>query len=135
MRTRTWGIASAVWLSAGWATAATRGLVIVPIADLRSEPSFPPLGASDDKQLTQLLFGESVRVYESSGDWVRVEAIEQPSYKFHQRWEGYPGWVLKSSLKTNDTDVPTDVVTVKWLPIQKSPHQSTFIQLPLGAHV
>jgi cell wall-associated NlpC family hydrolase len=84
--------------SAAILRADTTAVVVVPVADLRSDQSLPPLGKSDDKQQTQLLFGETVKVKESSGAWSLVEAVEQPSFKYHQRWEGYPGWVLRKSL-------------------------------------
>src|SRR6266850_3104089 len=84
-------------LSPGFAV--QKAVVVVPVADLRSDQSMPEPGKSDDKQQTQLLFGETVEVVKSSGQWVYVNAIEQPEFTTHQRWEGYPGWVLKSALQ------------------------------------
>lgn len=124
------------WGSSVGAAAAALAVVAVPIADLRSEPSLPSPGMSDDKEETQLLFGESIEVYESSGDWVRVEAVEQPSFKYHQRWEGYPGWILKSALWTDVNTLDFNyVVTQKWLPVLNAPGGTPLRQLPLGARV
>jgi hypothetical protein len=75
-----------------------KAVVVVPVADLRSDQSLPTPGKSDDKQQTQLLMGEVVDVVLSSGNWVYVNAVEQPEFTTHERWEGYPGWVLKSAI-------------------------------------
>ncbi len=77
-----------------------KAIVRVPVADLRSDRTRPPAGQSDDKQQTQLLSGEIVEILKTQGDWVYVSAIEQPEYSTHQKWEGYPGWVLKSAVTT-----------------------------------
>jgi gamma-D-glutamyl-L-lysine dipeptidyl-peptidase len=79
--------------------ATQKAVVIVPVADLRSDRSLAPLGQSDDKQQTQLLSGETVEVVAKEGDWVQVNAVEQLEFTTHQKWEGYPGWVLRKSLR------------------------------------
>ena len=57
-------------------------------------PSDDPALLTDDKRETQLLFQEKVLIHENpSGNWVRIEAIEQPEFTHHNRWEGYPGWI------------------------------------------
>jgi cell wall-associated NlpC family hydrolase len=86
--------------------------VVVPVADLRSDQRLPRSAQSDDQQQTQLLYGETVEVIQSSGDWLYVHAIEQPEFTTHQKWEGYPGWVLKKAVrvgqsKTQGTKKPT----------------------------
>src|SRR5258708_18147762 len=91
-------IVATLFFAVSSAFAVQKAVVIVPVADLRSDQSLPEPGKSDDKQQTQLLFGETVEVVASSGEWVQVNAIEQPSFKYHQRWEGYPGWVLQNTL-------------------------------------
>ncbi len=72
----------------------------MPVADVRAVPDHPAQSHEHDpNQETQLLAGERVRVHRLQGDWAFIEAIEQPEYTHHQRWEGYPGWVLRSSLQ------------------------------------
>ena len=73
--------------------------VAVPVADLRKEPSEPGTSRDHDPlEESQLLYGEPVRVFEETDDWARVEAPEQQEWSHHQKWEGYPGWVRKTSL-------------------------------------
>jgi cell wall-associated NlpC family hydrolase len=73
-------------------------VVIVPVADVWSGPSESSAALTNDKRETQLLIGERVLIHQSSGAWRYIEAIEQPEFTHHNRWEGYPGWVLKSAL-------------------------------------
>ncbi len=86
------------------ALALEKAVVIVPIADLRSDRSLPPRGRSDDKQQTQLLQGEIVEVVASKRGWVQVHALEQPEFTTHQKWEGYPGWVQRKALSFKDLE-------------------------------
>lgn len=83
-----------------------KAIVIVPVADLRSTRTLADPKKSDDKQQTQLLAGETVEVVKVEGKWAYVNAIEQPEFSTHQKWEGYPGWVLKSSLKMTTSPRP-----------------------------
>lgn len=76
-------------------------VVIVPVADVWSRPLAPGESPTDDLRETQVLFGEKVLVHESSGSWVRIEAIEQPEFTHHNRWEGYPGWANLLALSTS----------------------------------
>ncbi len=72
----------------------TRMRVSVPLLDVRATPE--PAKASPDHdslEETQLLYGEEVLVHETQTGWVRIEAVEQPEWSHHGRWEGYPGWV------------------------------------------
>jgi cell wall-associated NlpC family hydrolase len=117
------------------ACSASNTLVIAPVIDLRADTSSPPRGLSDDKQQTQLLFGEAVTVGASSGAWVQVNAVEQPAYKYHKQWEGYPGWVPAASLKTGDIAPPDSIVTRKWLPVSAEKKGEPFLRLPLGSRV
>lgn len=117
--------------SLSWAV--QKAVVIVPVADLRSDQSLPEPGKSDDKQQTQLLFGETVEVVRSSDDWVYVNAIEQPEFTTHQKWEGYPGWVQKSALRFNDDVVFDSIVVAKWMTVHSTKDNSTLALLPLGS--
>ena len=76
-------------------------VVSVPVADVWSRPLALGEKPADELRETQVLFGEKVLIQESSGPWVRIEAVEQPSFRQHNKWEGYPGWVLKEALNTN----------------------------------
>src|SRR5689334_11644217 len=73
-------------------------LVAVPVADVWSEPAVSSASLTSDKRETQVLFGERVLIQESSGAWTRIEATAQSEYTHHNRWEGYPGWVLSKDL-------------------------------------
>ncbi len=92
-------------------------MTVVPVADVWSEPALDSSTLTPDKRETQLLYGERVIVHQSSGEWLRIEAIEQPAFRYHDRWEGYPGWVSKKAigfvqsglLPGNDT-VPEDIL-------------------------
>jgi hypothetical protein len=89
----------ALFLACFAAAAASReAVVIVPVADVWSKPLPQGFKPSDDVRETQILFGERVLIHESSGPWARIEAVEQPEYTHHHRWEGYPGWVQQSAL-------------------------------------
>ena len=69
-----------------------------PVVDVWSEPTSDSATLTADQRETQVLFGEHVIIHESSGAWVRIEAVEQPEFTHHQLWEGYPGWVLHQGL-------------------------------------
>jgi hypothetical protein len=73
-------------------------VVIVPVADVWSRPLAVGEKPADELRETQVLFSEQVLIHESSGSWVRIEAIEQPTFRQHNKWEGYPGWMEKKSL-------------------------------------
>ena len=105
--------------------AAPRGqfaVVIAPAADVRSKPGYLPTDYHhDDEQETQLLLGETVRIDRTQGDWALIEAVEQDEHTHHDRWEGYPGWALNSTLKLlpkerRDTATADAVITAKWAP-------------------
>jgi len=73
-------------------------VVVVPVADVWSRPLAAGEKPADELRETQVLFGEQVLIHESSGTWARIEAIEQPTFRQHSKWEGYPGWILKENL-------------------------------------
>jgi len=81
-----------------FAAAPQSAVVIVPVADVWSRPLAVGEKPTDDLRETQVLFGEKVLIHESSGPWVRIEAVEQPTFRQHQQWEGYPGWVLQTTV-------------------------------------
>jgi hypothetical protein len=117
------------------AGAASKAIVVVPFADLRSDQSSPASDKSDEKQQTQLLFGETVNVVISSGNWLFVQAIEQPEFTTHQKWEGYPGWVQKSAVLIKDEPFFDGFVSEKWLNVNSTLNDATLMMLPLGSHV
>ena len=80
------------------AAAPSHAYVIVPVADVWSKTTTDPDLLTNDDRETQVLFGERVLIRASRGEWVRIEAIEQPTFRQHNKWEGYPGWVLRSSI-------------------------------------
>jgi len=75
------------------------GTVSIPVADLRREPADAPgTDGRDDGRQSQLLYNEVLRVMEEQGDWLRVEAVEQPKFLGPIGWGGYPGWVWKKAV-------------------------------------
>jgi gamma-D-glutamyl-L-lysine dipeptidyl-peptidase len=122
--------------NAAYANTAQKGLVIIPIADVRSDCTPAPEGKSDNKQQTQILFGESVEVIGSDEKCFKVRATEQLEYSTGNRWEGYPGWVDKSALVLDDPGAaPNYVVTAKWLPVAAATKGPQVSRLPAGAKV
>ncbi|MBI4396418.1 MAG: C40 family peptidase [Elusimicrobia bacterium] len=126
------------------AVASSSYIVAVPVADLRAEPQPPSDAAAlkspydmDPLQETQLLFGEEVLVLEEKDAWVRVEAVEQPEYTHHEKWEGYPGWMEKKHLQPKPEGFePNAVVVRRYARIYEGPsRKSGFMEIPLGARV
>ncbi len=71
-------------------------VVSAPVVNLRRRPVDAPfLNVHDDFQESQLLLNESLLVTGEEGDWLIVEAIEQPKHDPEDGWHGYPGWVRK----------------------------------------
>ena len=106
----------------------TLRVVTVPVVDLRAEPGPPATAATHDPfQETQLLYGERVRVIRTDGPWAFVEAIEQPEYTHHRRWQGYPGWIpqdLLTSLSPR-TGRPNAIITARWATVWQDAHRTT----------
>ena len=70
----------------------------VPVADLMSKPrQRRKLDLDDPEHLSQLLYGETVRVEAVRGEWAKVESEEQPHLD-GKRWTGYQGWVRADAL-------------------------------------
>ena len=73
-------------------------IVVVPVADVWSRPLAVGEKPADELRATQVLYGEIVFIHKSSGPWVLIEAIKQPTFRQHNKWEGYPGWVSRRAL-------------------------------------
>ena len=113
-------------------------LVRLPAADLRAAPnSFPSSLAHDPQEETQLLYGERVRLVGRQGDWVQVEAIEQPEFTHHHRWEGYPGWLPEEAIRPVPRGwKPNGLIGVHWAAIWQDRFAKTpWLHLPLGTEV
>lgn len=108
--------------------------VCVPVANLRSDLSVPRASLSDNKQETQLLFGERVEVMASSGAWKRIAAINQMEYSHNKRWEGYPGWILSKELCT--ALLPSNAtLRDRWSTVLDEPGGEMILRLPMGSEV
>ena len=119
-------------------------VAVIPVVDLRSEPkevdgaaALKGPYAQDPLEESQLLYGERVKVLEDKGTWVRVEAVEQTEFTHDNVWEGYPGWVLKSSLAPEPADYrPDAVVSERYAKLTGEPSRRTAgILLPMGSRV
>jgi cell wall-associated NlpC family hydrolase len=114
-------------------------MVGVPSTDLRSTPKFPRKPSTDDPGLSsQALYGETVRVIDAQGDWVRVEALEQPHPGRAGEWVGYPGWMRADALrKPPQPFIPNAVVRIKRASLrwEDSAGSEESLTLPMGALV
>ena len=111
--------------------------VAVPVADLRGEraPAGPTL-EHDPMEESQLLYGEPVQAFEETEGWVRVEAVEQQEWSHHEQWEGYPGWIEKSSLLSPAKDwAPNLIVISKSATVRGEPaaHATEKLTLSIGS--
>ena len=119
-------------------------VAVVPVVDLRSEPkevdgaaALKGPYAQDPLEESQLLYGERVKILEDKVTWVRVEAVEQTEFTHDNVWEGYPGWVLKSSLAPEPADYrPDAVVSETYAKLTTAPsRREKGIMIPLGSRV
>jgi cell wall-associated NlpC family hydrolase len=79
-------------------------IVTVPVANLRKEPVEGSLEyVCDDLQETQLLYNECLLYKDQREDWRYVEAVEQKKAASKGYWQGYPGWIQKTSAIFIDT--------------------------------
>jgi cell wall-associated NlpC family hydrolase len=79
-------------------------IVTVPVANLRKEPVEGSLEyVCDDLQETQLLYNECLLYKDQKEDWCHVEAVEQKKATSQGDWQGYPGWIQKTSAIFIDT--------------------------------
>jgi len=105
-------------------------VVVVPVADVWSRPLAAGEKPTDELRETQVLFGEKVLIHESSGPWVRIEAVEQPEFTHHNKWEGYPGWVLQTTLGDDEPSKNSQLTEKSW---EFVPGYRT--ELPIGARI
>ena len=112
-------------------------VVGVPTADLRQSPrQTAGLKAMDKGRLSQLLYGEHVKVLEAKGDWVHVKALEQPHRKGKDSWSGYPGWVRADALAAPPVPYrPSAVIRLKRAELRWRDAQGLeeVLTLPMGA--
>jgi cell wall-associated NlpC family hydrolase len=112
-------------------------VVGVPTADLRQRPrQTSSLKAMDKGRLSQLLYGEHVKILEAKGDWVRVKALEQPHREGKEAWSGYPGWVRADALAAPPVPYrPTAVIRLKRAELRWRDAQGLeeVLTLPMGA--
>jgi len=119
-----------VAFAAPTARAETQAVVIVPVADVWNAPAADSTTLTDDKRETQVLFGERVIVHESSGAWARIEAVQQPTFRQHNHWEGYLGWVLGKAISSVLHNSNWQLTEKRW----EFVHENG-AELPLGAKV
>ncbi|MDE2293540.1 MAG: C39 family peptidase, partial [Elusimicrobia bacterium] len=111
----------------------------VPSADVRAKPrAAHRLTPMDPGRVTQVLYGETVRVLEAKGDWVRVELPSQLHPAPGGKWQGYEGWMRADELRTPPTEEgPALVVRAKRLEVRW--HDSAGLEetltLPIGSLV
>ena len=121
--------------------AGSRPLMAVraPVVDLRAQPGTTARAeAHDSLEETQLLYGERVRQVKVKDGWAQVEAVEQPEFTHHKKWEGYPGWVPASVLVPwQQLLSPNIVITEKWTSSWQDAYLLTASRwhLPLGTRL
>ena len=89
-------------------------IVTAPVANLRKEPieGFREY-VFDDLQETQLLYNECLICKDEIEDWYYVEAVEQKKIITQDNWQGYPGWVKKTSVMPIDIEPAFNAVVKK----------------------
>jgi len=76
-------------------------VVDVPVADIRKKPVDKEPGyCHDELQETQVLFNEVLLLKSERGAWYRVEALEQKKSVPGGKWQGYPGYIRKTSVRS-----------------------------------
>jgi cell wall-associated NlpC family hydrolase len=98
-------------------------VITVPVENLRKEPVVASSGyLCDDLQETQLLYNECLLYKGETEDWYHVEAIEQKKAISRGDWQGYPGWIQKTSAAFIDRWPELNVVVKRaQAPILKTP--------------
>ena len=111
----------------------------VPVLDVRSTPARARgTSAHDPAEETQLLYGELVQIEEARGGWARIEALEQPEWTHHKRWEGYPGWVETEGLVDDDPQWLPDLIVVRRegvVRVQPNDESPILVRLSLGSYL
>jgi len=115
------------------AFAVQKAVVIVPVADVWSvyPGTSPALG--DDQRETQALYGERVRVRQTRGAWARIEALDQPEFSHHQKWEGYPGWIDRRAVNLTTAPNMAEAVVASTWTIAMEPETAPDVWLSLGS--
>ncbi len=106
-------------------------------AEIRSRPRPAVKTSVKDASLsTQALYGERIRVLEAKGDWVRVEALDQPFRDGKGIWKGYPGWMRAEDLRKAPIPyAPNAVIRAKRADLrwEDAAGSEEILTLPLGA--
>lgn len=113
-------------------------VVAVPVADVRStSASLPNAYAYDPQEETQLLYGEIVKIISEQGDWLQIEAVEQPEFSHNNRWQGYPGWIKRDTIVPAKKILPANfVVRKKRARLFSAPNlKSSYLPLSLGTRI
>lgn len=93
-----------------------------PLSDLKKEPvlfSFNDY-SHNPLRLSQLLFGETVRILSENHNSYFIEALEQPCFSTEEGWHPYQGWIAKEDtsplLKTYSPNVAVNksITTLIW---------------------
>jgi gamma-D-glutamyl-L-lysine dipeptidyl-peptidase len=114
--------------------------VIGPVVNLRKIPrEDSPSWTRDDMLLSQLLFNEKVRLQDQDKGWALVEAPEQQTFRMHNRWEGYSGWVRRESIRpwTAKEDETIAIVKTPATPVFQAPvdNGSALFEVSIGTKV
>ncbi|MBI1979661.1 MAG: C40 family peptidase [Elusimicrobia bacterium] len=114
------------------------GIVSVPVLDVRAASGTVTISYDySPLQETQLLYGEPVQIVAESGEWYRIEAPEQQEFSHNNRWQGYPGWVQKSSVHALMKLSPANFVVHRKMTklFSKPDPTSSYLPLSLGTKV
>lgn len=131
-----WGVWLMIPVGAAGCATTSLSVVAVPVADVRAKPgSHLEAGVHDSLQETQLLYGERVRVRDLREGWALIEAVEQPEYTHHRRWEGYPGWVMQEALRPLPASWRANaIVSARWATVwHDASAGAAMTRLPMGA--
>lgn len=118
-------------------------IVRVPVTDLRSKPNPAPQGLKGPAmsrdigdQDSQVYFSECVMAEEvqNNPDWMAVKVLGQKSWnKAEQKWEAYPGFILKSHLKPVKEFPKYGVILQnRWTPLYKAKNTEGGVVCRLG---
>jgi gamma-D-glutamyl-L-lysine dipeptidyl-peptidase len=73
-------------------------IVTLPVANVHKEPVEKSSECVyDELQETQVLYNEILLYREETDEWYHVEATEQKKMTLRGDWQGYPGWIRKTS--------------------------------------
>lgn len=69
---------------------------------------------------SQLLYGESLTVLSTRGNWAKVRAEEQAQWARGGAWHGYAGWIKTSALTGAPPPKPNVVVCARQAPLKET---------------